>query len=74
MISMLVMRFNMVPTAGMWSMPETHNTNVAAVIMEPDTDIEVEISPRQGFEGTWAFSLKNSDDIFAIVAEDQAAE
>lgn len=75
LVSMLVMRYDIVPTAGEWSMPETNNTNVAAVIMEPDTDIEVEISRRKGFEnGEWAFSLKDSDKSFTIVAEDQGVE
>ncbi len=55
-------------------MPKTTNTNVAAVVVEPDTDVEIEISQRKGFDGEWAFSLKDSDKFFTIVAEDQAAE
>jgi cytochrome P450 len=74
LVSMFVMRFDMVPTAGTWSMPDTNNTNVAAVVMEPDTDVEVEISQRKGLNGRWAFSLKDSDTFFTIVAEDQTAE
>jgi Cytochrome P450 len=74
-VSMFVMRYDMVPMAGEWTMPDTYNTNVAAVIMEPDTDIDVEISLRQGFEdGKWAFSVKDSEKIFSMVAEDQLAE
>jgi len=72
-VTMFIMRYDMAPTAGEWSMPKTDNTNVAAVIMEPDTDIEVEVSARKGFEdGRWAFGLKDSGKIFAIVAEDRA--
>jgi len=75
LVSMMVIRYDITPVSGTWSMPETNNTNVAAVVMEPDTDIEVEISPRQGFEdGRWVFSLKESKEIFSIAAEDQVAE
>lgn len=70
-VTMFIMRYDMAPTAGGWSLPRTDNTNVAAVIMEPDTDIEVEVSTRKGFEdGSWAFALKDSGKIFAVVAED----
>lgn len=75
LVTMMVMRYDVTPTAGTWSMPETHKTKIASVVMEPDTDVEVEISQRQGFEGgRWAFSLKDSDKTFTIVAEDQAAD
>lgn len=70
-VTMFVMRFNMVPTAGEWFFPKTEKTNVAAVVMEPDSDVEVEVSTREGFEGDrWTFSLRNSEMIFAVVAED----
>ncbi len=70
-VTMFIMRYDMAPTAGRWSLPRTDNTNVAAVITEPDTDIEVEVSTRKGFEdGSWAFALKDSGKIFAVVAED----
>ena len=72
-VTMFITRYDMVPTAGEWSMPKTDNTNVATVIMEPDTDIEVEVSARKGFEdGRWAFGLRDSRKIFAVVAEDRA--
>ena len=75
LVSMLVTRFDIAPTAGTWSMPRTNKTNVASVVMEPDTDVEVEISPRKGFEEVrWVYSLKDSDTSFTIVAEDQVAE
>ena len=47
---MFIMRYDMKPTAGEWSLPNTHNTSVAKVIMEPDTDVEVELSARDGNE------------------------
>lgn len=70
-VSMIVLRYDMTPTAGEWSFPKTDNTNVAAVVMEPDTDVEVEVFSRKGFEdGRWTYGLKDSESIFAIVAED----
>jgi cytochrome P450 len=73
-VSMFVMRFDMKPVFGHWKLPKTDNTNVAAVIMEPDTDIEVVVSVREGFEDAkWAFSLRDSEMIFAVVDEDRAA-
>lgn len=70
--SMFVLRFDIKPSAGEWLMPETHNTNTAAVIMEPDTGVEVTISKRQGnIKDRWTFSLKNSEKIVAMAIEDQ---
>lgn len=72
-VSMFVCRYDMEPTNGDWSLPTTENTNLAAVIMEPDTDIEVEVRERHGYEGAgWSFNLRDSGDIFAVVAEDKA--
>lgn len=72
-VTMCIMRYDMTPTNGEWSLPDTQNTNVASVVMEPDTDVPVEISPRKGFEdGRWAFDLKDSGMVFAVVAEDRA--
>ena len=70
--AMFVMRYDMVPSGGEWTLPTVHNTNVAAVVMEPDTDIDVLVSKRAGFEDNrWAFGLRTSDNIFAMVAEDR---
>ncbi|MCJ1244726.1 hypothetical protein MMC30_001925 [Trapelia coarctata] len=72
-VTMFVMRYEMAPVAGKWSMPKTDNTSIAAVIMEPDIDIEVEVSTREGSEhGRWAFGLKDSGKVFAVVAEDRS--
>ena len=70
-VTMFVMRYDMLPTTGEWTLPKTDNTNVAATVMEPDNDVEVEVSTREGFEsGRWAFGLRDSEMIFALVAED----
>jgi len=49
-VAIFIARFDMKPVKGNWKLPTTMNTNVAAVVMEPDDDIEVEITTRLGFE------------------------
>lgn len=72
-VAVFVARMDMKPAEGEWKLPTAHNTNVAAVVMEPDDDIEVEIKPREGFEGVkWVINLDSSDKIFAMVTEDNA--
>ena len=72
--AMFVPRYDMVPVAGAWSMPSTESSNMAGFIMEPDMDIEVEVSVRKGFEeGRFACTLKGSDVILAVTAEDRPA-
>ena len=70
---MFVLRYDMKSTVdGGWRLPETKNTNVTTVIIEPDTDIEVEVTPREGFErGRWNVALNDSETVFAVVAEDR---
>ncbi|KAI9717487.1 MAG: hypothetical protein M1828_007187 [Chrysothrix sp. TS-e1954] len=71
-VAMFIMKFDMRPLEGEWRVPTTENTNVAAVLMEPDTDIPVEISHRKGFEGDeWSFDLADSTHVFAVAAEDK---
>lgn len=72
-VAMFVLRFDMIPApaAGGWVVPKTEKTNLAAVVMEPDTDVEVEVSLRKGFEdGRWVYGIQDSKAVFAIVAED----
>ena len=72
LVAMFVMRFDMTPVSGAWTMPTTNNTSAAAVIMEPDHDIKATVSERQGFNScSWNFTLKTSEDMFALVAEDR---
>ena len=57
--------------AGDWYMPSMEGTKQAALVIEPEHDIEVHVSPRKGLEdGCWTFGLKNSGTIFTIVSED----
>lgn len=70
--AMFVLRYDMVPAAGTWSMPSTNNSGMANSVMEPDTDVEVEVSLRRGFEeGRFACGLKDSDAILAVTEEDR---
>jgi cytochrome P450 len=73
MATMFIMRYDLTPTANEWILPTAFNTKLAAAVMEPDTDIEVELSTRKGFEdGRWAFQLGESEIVFALVAEDRS--
>ncbi|KAI2628052.1 cytochrome P450 [Hypomontagnella submonticulosa] len=69
--ALFIARFDMKPLDGEWKFPTTANTNVAAAVMGPDYDVEVEIATREGFQGVrWAVRLEASDKTFAIVTED----
>ena len=58
---MFVMRYELIPVAGRWIRPTTEKTNIAASIMEPDSDVEVDMTLRKGYEdGEWAFGLEDS--------------
>lgn len=73
-VSMFIMRYDMAPQtqSGDWDLPTVAKTNVAAVIMEPDADVEVVVSRRKGFEqDRWTFRLEASQDVFAVVTEDR---
>ncbi|KAF3766213.1 cytochrome P450 [Cryphonectria parasitica EP155] len=73
-VAVFIARLDMKPVKGGWELPITANTNVAAVVMEPDHDVRVEIKTRSGFEGTkWAIRLDKSEKIFAMVMEDADA-
>ncbi|KAK7917930.1 hypothetical protein PG985_009804 [Apiospora marii] len=72
-VALFVARFDMKPVKGTWEQPSTLNSNVAAVVMEPDHDVEVAITNREGFGGgevRWAINLHPSEKVFALVTED----
>lgn len=75
-VALFVARFDMKPVdGGEWKFPTTANTNVAAAVMGPDYDVEVEIATREGCQGDrWAVRLEASDKTFAIVTEDVVGE
>ncbi|KAI1347985.1 cytochrome P450 [Xylaria sp. FL0043] len=71
-VATFVARFDMKPAEGEWKIPTTMNTNVAAVVMQPDHDVDVEIKTRQGFEDIkWVINLRTSENVFALVTEDK---
>jgi cytochrome P450 len=71
-VAVFIVRFDMKFVKADWKLPTTLNTNVASVVMEPDDDIEVEITTRQGFaEVEWEINLDKSENIFAMVTEDK---
>ncbi|KAI1103911.1 cytochrome P450 [Jackrogersella minutella] len=70
-VAIFIARLDMTPVGGDWKLPTTANTNVAAVVMEPDNDIQVEVKTRQGFEDVqWSINLNKSEKTFAMVTED----
>ncbi|KAI1121373.1 cytochrome P450 [Nemania abortiva] len=76
-VAVSIVRFDLEPmkTGGSWELPTTMNTNVAAVVMQPDSDVEVEVKTRQGFEDAkWTINLRESENIFAMVAEDYSKD
>lgn len=69
--AMLALRYDMVPVKETWSLPSTNNSNMTLSIMEPDTDVEVDVTVRKGFEeGRFTCSLQETDVILAVTAED----
>lgn len=76
-VAVFIARLDMKPVGGgKWEMPTSKNTNVAAVVMEPDVDIEVEVTLRKGMEGLhWHVRLDGKGDrVFAMVTEDQEVQ
>lgn len=70
-VIMFVLRYELKPVSGNWAAPTCAKTNIAATIMEPDTDIDVLVQPRAGFENaSWGFGLADSDMVFAVAEED----
>ena len=72
--ALFALRYDMTPVKGEWTMPTTHNSSMAGFLMEPDSDVEVKISFRKGFEtGRVACGLEESDEVLAFIAEDISA-
>jgi len=71
MVIMFVVRYELKPVSGNWAAPTCVKTNIAATIMEPDSDIDVLVEPRAGFENAlWGFGLTDSGMVFAVAEED----
>ena len=72
--ALFALRYDMAPIKGEWSMPTVNNSSMAGFLTEPDSDVEVRISFRKGFEnGRFACGLEESDEVLALIAEDISA-
>ncbi|KAI1264517.1 cytochrome P450 [Xylariaceae sp. FL1019] len=70
-VATFISRFDMKPAQGLWTLPTTMHTNVAAVVMQPDNDLEVEVTQRAGHDNvSWEIGLRESEKVFALVSED----
>ena len=70
-VIMLLVRYDVEPVNGEWDLPTTENSNFALSIMAPNKDVQVQVTPRAGFEkGDWAFGLPDSEMPWGIVAKD----
>ncbi|KAI1815748.1 cytochrome P450 [Poronia punctata] len=72
-VAVCIARLDISPAAsgGKWKYPTSLNTNVAAVVMQPDDDVEVDIKIREGSEDDkWIVNLRPSENVFAMVTED----
>ena len=57
-VAMFVLRYDLGPVAGEWRIPAPKDGNIAAAVMFPGADVEVDVRARKGFEeGSWAFGL-----------------
>ena len=72
-VTMFPMRFDMIPATDRWTLLTVEKRNVASVMMEPDTDLDVSVFRRKGWEQhRCSLALDASNDVFAVVAEDRA--
>ena len=71
-VVMFILRYDLFPLDGGWTKPKTEKTNIAAVVMEPDTDVTVRVLPRAGnAKCEWDFRLSDSTMVFGVAAEDR---
>ncbi|KAI1323152.1 putative cytochrome P450 [Xylariaceae sp. FL0255] len=63
-VAPFISRFDMKPVEASWRLPTAMNTNVAAVVMQPDDDVEVEITERHGYDNvSWVIGLRESEKV-----------
>ncbi|KAI4281773.1 MAG: hypothetical protein L6R38_003451 [Xanthoria sp. 2 TBL-2021] len=71
-VVMFILRYDLFPLDNRWTPPKTEKTNIAAVVMEPDTDITVRVVPRESStDCEWDFKLPDSNMVFGVAAEDR---
>ncbi|KAI0429954.1 cytochrome P450 [Xylaria sp. FL1042] len=70
-ISMLAMRFDIVPSSGRWEKPGDGRSNLANVIVKPNRDIEVRLSPRDYYNnGIWNVQIADSQTNLSPTVDD----
>lgn len=61
MISMLVMRYDIVSATGKWEKPAFYLTSFASAIVSPNSDPVIDVIPRKGWENaSWTFNVPES--------------
>ncbi|KAF7526835.1 hypothetical protein G7054_g10652 [Neopestalotiopsis clavispora] len=67
--ALLVLQFDIVPTAGKWVEPTWKNSPPTAGFPVPDEDLEVEFRPRN-LDRKWKVVFSGADEVIGIVSED----
>ncbi|GAM89081.1 hypothetical protein ANO11243_071160 [Dothideomycetidae sp. 11243] len=66
-VALFAARLDMKPIKGTWPLPTAAKSGMTAGIMQPDYDVEVEITSRPGYEDArWAIRLDESNERFFI--------
>lgn len=66
--ALVVLRFDLKPVDGKWTKPTTANSSVVNAMPVPDSDIDIQLTPRDG--KTWKVSFSGYDKGMEIAAED----
>jgi cytochrome P450 len=60
MAALMILRFDMAPCSGVWVTPTVHKSNPGISFQQPDSDIEVEVRPRDASK--WEISVLRQDE------------
>lgn len=66
--ALVVLRFDLKPVEGEWKKPTTANSSVVNAMPVPDSDVNIELHPRD--DKTWKVSFSGYDKGMEIAAED----
>lgn len=68
-VALLVLRFDIGPVSGQWTLPCREKSSQAEAMEQPDEDVEVEIVPRHGISKSWRIEFSESNEP-QLAAED----
>ena len=69
--AMMILRFDIEPVSGKWAAPTTYKASAQNMVPQPDTDIEVKINVRKGYEHKqWTVLLSGSEKGGAVLDND----